>query len=59
MDGHFIWGATARIVRSLLERLRRSLTLSSPTVTRPYCCYQTSFSTGTATMLPHSVHEPS
>lgn len=45
VDGHLVWGATARIVQSLLERLGPVL--------------KTSFSIGTATMLPHSVHEPS
>ena len=48
VDGHLIWGATARIVQHLLERLE-------PVLASPY----TSFSIGTSTMLPHSVHEPS
>ena len=41
--------------RTLLERLRPLLTGSSSFERSGY----TSFSTGTATMLPHSVHEPS
>jgi 8-oxo-dGTP pyrophosphatase MutT (NUDIX family) len=45
VDGNLVWGATARIVQSLLKALRPLL--------------KTSFSIGTATMLPHSVHEPS
>ncbi len=42
---HLIWGATARILEILLERLRDGA--YAPT------------STGTPTRLPHSVHEPS
>jgi 8-oxo-dGTP pyrophosphatase MutT (NUDIX family) len=43
VDDHLIWGATARILGSLLERIGA----------------QTSFSIGTATTLPHSVQDPS
>ena len=53
VDGHLVWGATARIVQSLLERLGRLA------ARRRSCWPQTSFSIGTLTRLPHSVHEPS
>ena len=43
VEDHLIWGATARILETLLERLDAY----APT------------STGTPTRLPHSVHEPS
>ncbi len=45
---HLIWGATARILDDLYERLDSLMeTAQGPT------------STGTPTRLPHSVHEPS
>ncbi len=47
VSDELVWGATARILSDLLERLD---TLSDD---------QTVFSTGTSTRLPHSVQEPS
>ena len=59
-----IWGATARMVGDLLDRLARRPGLSQgagPARVRPRGARRpyTSFSIGTATRLPHSVHEPS
>ena len=64
VDGHMVWGATARIVQSLLERLQPSCPDATeggaqPGRRRASTGPQTSFSIGTATMLPHSVQDPS
>ena len=47
VGGHLIWGATARILGDLLERLGRC-----PRSRRPS-------RSGRSTRLPHSVQEPS
>ena len=52
VSGQLIWGATARILSDLLERLEGIAWAGA-------CAPQTSFSIGTATRFPHSVHEPS
>ena len=51
---HLIWGATARILENLLERLHTTGP-SGETLALSYA----PVSTGTATRLPHSVQEPS
>ena len=58
VGGHLIWGATARSWRDLLERLSSPLPAASQVIAA-VLTPTTSFSIGTSTMLPHSVHEPS
>ena len=59
---NLIWGATARILDNLYERLDRFLTTPPQpvgSVDSAVALAQDPTSTGTPTRFPHSVHEPS